>query len=258
MNSKFDLLVGSFDRWKKEIVRRSNVCGEACPPLLTGVDLEQYGKRNSLPPVPEVIRLLSLVPRVKYEDLQDDHRKCFICHEDFHNPTHQSSADASHEVPIRLPCGHIFGDVCFKDWIQPFGNGTGCPLCRANHFPSYTGLRITEEDSVGRARIVEGGLDELVWTDHEGGKPVSGARKASVERHRFIMVLHRLKYARDEHTNACPLRTTWEASSTWREEGAEILRMECELNDASSQYGFHRPVQSLVFTLEVVPVHGTG
>lgn len=37
------------------------------------------------------------------------------------------------ELPVRLPCGHVFGQICVIKWIS--GNGSGhspkCPICRA-------------------------------------------------------------------------------------------------------------------------------
>lgn len=36
------------------------------------------------------------------------------------------SDDDTH-VPVQLPCHHVFGRSCLKEW---FNNGTNCPLCR--------------------------------------------------------------------------------------------------------------------------------
>lgn len=37
------------------------------------------------------------------------------------------------ELPVRLPCGHVFGQICVLKWITGEGSGNPpkCPVCRA-------------------------------------------------------------------------------------------------------------------------------
>lgn len=53
---------------------------------------------------------------------------CSICWTDY------DQADR----PIKLPCGHIFGEECILAWAQgttPSGRYNGCPICRAELLP---------------------------------------------------------------------------------------------------------------------------
>lgn len=37
------------------------------------------------------------------------------------------------ELPVRLPCGHVFGQICVLKWVSGGGSGNApkCPICRA-------------------------------------------------------------------------------------------------------------------------------
>ncbi|KAK9324604.1 hypothetical protein V1517DRAFT_316917 [Lipomyces orientalis] len=43
------------------------------------------------------------------------------------NQESSPQSDASEHVPIEMPCGHIFGKNCLKEWLM---SSTTCPLCR--------------------------------------------------------------------------------------------------------------------------------
>ncbi|KAK9456816.1 hypothetical protein V1511DRAFT_456461 [Dipodascopsis uninucleata] len=42
-------------------------------------------------------------------------------------PDEKSLDDVTQHVPLQMPCGHIFGKNCLKEWLL---NSTTCPLCR--------------------------------------------------------------------------------------------------------------------------------
>ncbi|KAK9249252.1 hypothetical protein V1506DRAFT_503156 [Lipomyces tetrasporus] len=43
------------------------------------------------------------------------------------NQESRPHSDASEHIPIEMPCGHIFGKNCLKEWLM---SSTTCPLCR--------------------------------------------------------------------------------------------------------------------------------
>ena len=67
------------------------------------------------------LQFLSKLPVVQHQET--DH--CTICGEGF--------ADSG-ELPVRLPCNHVFGSECTMKWLSPFvkDRHTSCPMCR-NH-----------------------------------------------------------------------------------------------------------------------------
>ena len=232
----FDLLVGSFDRWKKDIARKSTDLG-ICHPLLTYENLDKFARRHNLPPVPKIIQILASMPVIRKKNLKENEKECSICREPFRDSTKSSSTHAPDEVdekPVRLPCGHIFGDVCFRDWIWPFGQGTNCPMCRSNDFPNhqqFTGLQGALDVDGYELR-----LDEIVWTDYEGGKPISEMDRALIRRDRWRIARYRVDEASMELAQTCPLKSIWKETKKWRERGAEIYRMEEELMKGVSKY----------------------
>ena len=103
----------------------------ACPSSQSRVSLEKFLK---LPPVSMIL-------------LGDDNTapECRICLKPFSEQKAQApSTNTNGEelpaeianssgIPIRLPCGHIFGTECIYSWITRHGgkNLPVCPLCRA-------------------------------------------------------------------------------------------------------------------------------
>ena len=63
---------------------------------------------------------------VAKEDLEQENRKCIICQENYH-------LGDFNERPVKLRCGHVFGEKCIQQWVR--GKGvrprSTCPLCRA-------------------------------------------------------------------------------------------------------------------------------
>jgi hypothetical protein len=76
--------------------------------------------------------IASLLVPVSVEDLstQDfppEDGKCSICKEKI-GSCPESGEKGS---PIKLPCGHIFGEICITAWLN--GNKSSCPFCRRKY-----------------------------------------------------------------------------------------------------------------------------
>ena len=57
-------------------------------------------------------------------DLYQQNPLCGICWNDYDEK----------DLPIKLPCGHVFGEQCVIAWARgttPTGRHNGCPICRA-------------------------------------------------------------------------------------------------------------------------------
>ena len=83
-----------------------------------------------------------LFERVNIEDLADDQhdRTCKICEKPYEKGPEYTTSEPwtrlpipAEEDPVRLACGHIFGESCIQLWTfpKPFGSDcNSCPLCR--------------------------------------------------------------------------------------------------------------------------------
>lgn len=51
--------------------------------------------------------------------------------EEANNPINaaETREDERPEIPVKLECGHIFGEICLRRWISE-GNSPTCPTCR--------------------------------------------------------------------------------------------------------------------------------
>lgn len=66
-------------------------------------------------------------PIVTKEQLEKDKTSCPICYTDFYD----KDAEGKIEYPVRLPCGHVYGQKCIEEWIQETNS---CPMCK-KEFP---------------------------------------------------------------------------------------------------------------------------
>lgn len=83
-----------------------------------------------------------LFERVNIEDLPDNQhdRTCKICERAYEKGPEYSTSEPwtrlpipAEEEPVRLVCGHIFGESCIQLWTfpKPLGRDcNSCPLCR--------------------------------------------------------------------------------------------------------------------------------
>ena len=68
--------------------------------------------------------------QVDTADLAEENQNCSICLNLFGTIPESHMEHRSGEYPVRLQCGHMFGEECINNWICT-GNYT-CPLCRTN------------------------------------------------------------------------------------------------------------------------------
>ena len=217
----FDRLLDSFYRYTKSTLRTGPI--PEAPPLLRAVDLEEFEKNYNLPEATQTIRSLSNIPRVSLNDLADHQKECPICQEPFVT-----------EVPIRIPCGHIFGDKCFQYWIFPYGDGENCPLCRARDIP------IPQHDGPsGGAHLLHGHelrMDEFAWTDYEGGNPQPEEDRAIMRLNLYEITRHRLLKAHKESLSSTPMNGRFEDSLSWRQRRLIIDGMYKSLEKGEAMY----------------------
>lgn len=75
------------------------------------------------------------ISEVSPQDPATQPSSCLICTLPYSTtPPFTALNDTTHESPIRLPCGHTFGQHCLRRWVDPtlsHGATRGCPLCRA-------------------------------------------------------------------------------------------------------------------------------
>lgn len=64
-----------------------------------------------------------VMTRISHNSVPEDERQCPVCRDDL-VPGNEI------EHPVRLPCGHIFGDRCIETW---FSTNTTCPICRRRY-----------------------------------------------------------------------------------------------------------------------------
>lgn len=102
--------------------------------------------------------------------LDPEEWSCCICYQPFRHTT--SSQDGS-EIPLQLPCGHIFGEACILSWTLA---NNSCPLCRkavfeiddqpANkHFSNFHSLDAPVSELTSQGDVWH---DEYVWNNSDG------------------------------------------------------------------------------------------
>ena len=84
---------------------------------------------RSRPCTPTARMFLQNLPIVVVEELPEDEKHCHICHDPY------LQAEEAEE-PVRLPCGHHFGQVCINRWLSPDDADpkSTCPICRMSFF----------------------------------------------------------------------------------------------------------------------------
>ena len=131
---------------------RPSASAGTCPPSQpsTAADalkstMGQLGTRYTIPPtaIPEsitqetlkenaILAFLQSLPLLPASDHPEAITTCPICQEAFDNA-------ARPEIPVRLPCHHVFGALCISSWISIKAT---CPLCRTVLFdPSVINTR---------------------------------------------------------------------------------------------------------------------
>ena len=74
-----------------------------------------------------LVEYYATYPRKAVAELPEGQHECGICREALSD----SNQAAPAERPMALPCGHIFGERCFAQWLSMFqGMSHTCPICR--------------------------------------------------------------------------------------------------------------------------------
>ena len=66
------------------------------------------------------------LPILRLSDLPEDDRLCNICMEPYLEEKYHGDKPKK-ENATKMPCGHVFGSYCLKQWLQ---NNNTCPACR--------------------------------------------------------------------------------------------------------------------------------
>lgn len=76
---------------------------------------------------PPAIDFLNKLISVDVDELTPDQSTCGICAMDYFSGEDQ-------DIPVKLPCGHIFGKQCLWTWLSEIGDQHNtCPMCRTKH-----------------------------------------------------------------------------------------------------------------------------
>ena len=96
----------------------------------------------------QVDNFLRILPRVEISILDKEEEKCSICKLEYGTkrggttctePASESDqglpGEELPEQPVKLSCGHVFGEWCIKTWLleQP----ASCPTCRLQFEPTF-------------------------------------------------------------------------------------------------------------------------
>ncbi|KAI9803482.1 MAG: hypothetical protein M1825_001825 [Sarcosagium campestre] len=103
------------DQRARELLRRARRASASQQELLAQRDT---GARRA------TSRFMESLVKLDMNDLDKDDRTCPICMERFCEP---EPTEGKIENPVRLPCGHVFGDICIKTWLREHCT---CPSCR--------------------------------------------------------------------------------------------------------------------------------
>lgn len=81
---------------------------------------------------------------LRLADLPEEDRCCNICMEQYVEEKYPCDKPKQ-ENAMRMPCGHVFGSYCLKQWLQ---NHNTCPACRME----VDFVEVEEEEVVPRSR----------------------------------------------------------------------------------------------------------
>lgn len=95
----------------------------------------------------EIVQFMHSLCRIDISNLAEDNKDCEICFQRLGEwrwgNDHPVNAGVSEpfkvledmmpEDPVKLPCGHYFGELCLRTWIKETREEPPtCPKCRAN------------------------------------------------------------------------------------------------------------------------------
>lgn len=92
-------------------------------------------KANHLDPLKSELRAMKFIwslPLIPVDSLNEDETFCALCYQNYDE---QFRVCGDGESPCHLPCGHIAGHQCLREWLSPYeGGSTQCPFCSVD-FP---------------------------------------------------------------------------------------------------------------------------
>lgn len=89
--------------------------------------VENKVKTPQIDPESPLTRFMRSLPPLQPSEIAIDCQDCTICQE----PYYSKSAK---EIPVKLPCAHIFGSDCISKWLSSPTSQRRCPLCRIELF----------------------------------------------------------------------------------------------------------------------------
>ena len=100
------------------------------------------------------------LPTLRLADLPEDDRLCNICMEPYLDEKYHCDKPKK-ENATKMPCGHVFGSYCLKQWLQ---NNNTCPACRTE--VDYVEVETEEVSPRSRAhRRSEPSTHEMIVND---------------------------------------------------------------------------------------------
>lgn len=120
--------------------------------IADGGDEEREGESIGIQLSPDQVEdLVTTSARVEIGALESDEMECSICKLEYGTyrgeeicsiePAFDQGlpGEAAPEQPVKLPCGHVFGEWCIKAWLleQP----ASCPTCRFQFKPVVQGIK---------------------------------------------------------------------------------------------------------------------
>lgn len=114
--------------------------------LIDGENDEEEGSRGFQFTASQVADFVQTLAQVEINTLQMDEAKCSICKLEYgtrrgdttssepaSNSDQELQGEDAPEQPVKLSCGHLFGEWCMKTWLleQP----ASCPTCRLQFEP---------------------------------------------------------------------------------------------------------------------------
>lgn len=83
--------------------------------------------------IPSIVEYMNSLMMCRLSNLDKDDRICSICREEFGFDGYSleyleriTDGDCNPDIPLRLTCGHVFGNSCLSQWFQCSEN---CPYC---------------------------------------------------------------------------------------------------------------------------------
>ncbi len=91
--------------------------------------------------IPIMLEYMNTLLMCRLSNLDKHDLTCTICREpyetDGYTPGSLHHGDRQREIPLRLTCGHIFGNACITHWLNQYSY---CPYCNCTLFEKMPGI----------------------------------------------------------------------------------------------------------------------